>query len=56
MKETNYYCDDKNCKKQLDWGETYFIVSIKTHVPNMSYTTQEDKEKHFCADCFEKRY
>ena len=56
MKKTNYYCDNKDCKKELKWDTMYYIVDIKTHTPNMSYSTTEDEEKHFCKECFESRY
>lgn len=56
MKKVNYYCDDKDCQKELSWGEQYFIVNIEVHEPNVSYSTQEKKEKHFCRECFERRY
>lgn len=56
MKEIKYFCDDNSCKKELQWNETYFTISIEQHAPNMSYITQTIKDKHYCKNCFEKRY
>ena len=44
MKEIKIICD--KCKSELKQSDNYLIVTIETHMPNISYT-QNSREKHF---------
>lgn len=49
MKEIKIFCD--KCKKELSWGENYYIISIDTHLANQSYSGIQVKEKHYHTNC-----
>lgn len=52
VKKVNYFCDGKDCNKELLWSEMYYIIEVNQHIPNVSYSGIETRKKYYCQKCF----